>query len=146
MIKETLHSLVAWTEVCKRFEIDVLINGQQVMLLVTSLLVTIIYFFRVTQTWLDVSKGPVVGYRPIMELARLLSLCFTRESQEILQQGYKQVRRQTEKRKIRKERLFRVLTSKQFKNVIFRVRCNYIEIVVLPYKYIEELRHLPEES
>ncbi|PYI10664.1 ent-kaurene oxidase [Aspergillus sclerotiicarbonarius CBS 121057] len=68
-------------------------------------------------------KAPVVGHRSVLEPEWLVGYRFTTQGRNMLRQGYK-----------------------MFRDKIFKVRCNGLEIVLLPHRYIDELRNIPAEK
>ncbi|RAL02624.1 cytochrome P450 [Aspergillus ibericus CBS 121593] len=92
------------------------------LLLPSALFALFVYIFTSRLTRRSV-KAPVVGHRSVLEPGWLVGYRFTIEGRNMLRQGYQ-----------------------KFRDKIFKVRCNGLEVVLLPHRYIDELHNVPEEK
>ncbi|OJJ05782.1 hypothetical protein ASPVEDRAFT_153946 [Aspergillus versicolor CBS 583.65] len=90
-------------------------------------LLAVTFFTVYVANWLRVFifdvKAPIVGYRSFLEPGWLVGLRFSRRSGPMVREGYH-----------------------KFKDGLFKIRRNDAEILVIPRKYIDELRDMSQDK
>ncbi|KAI1319567.1 cytochrome P450 [Xylariaceae sp. FL0255] len=82
-----------------------------------------VYILRGAWSTISGSKAPLVGRRSILEPEWLVGLRFMSGSKPMIQEGYR-----------------------KFKNSFFRIRRNDGDILVVPNRYLDELRSMPDDQ